>query len=266
MTDNTNTTRTALVYNGAIISDRQEMLSLTDMWKAAGSDPQKAPAQWQRLPQAIEFIDHVADIVGKSHNNLILGLKRKGTYAHWQIALAYAKYLSPEFHMWCNTVVRERMEGQAAAPVLAPDVLEMIRRDEGISRMLAHKVTGMEGKVLGIEAAVQVLMNTVAAIASVVQPPGAGVYVHGVTAGEVWDRFGLPRIKNGSLWLGNKLSEMGCQMEACRTARLGNRTARMYDPDKASACMRNGLLHKAKVHVSERLGQRRLNLIGGGKS
>jgi hypothetical protein len=31
-----------------------------------------------------------------------------GTYAHWQIALAYAKYLSPEFHIWCNEVVRDR--------------------------------------------------------------------------------------------------------------------------------------------------------------
>lgn len=26
--------------------------------------------------------------------------------------MAYAKYLSPEFHMWCNTVVRERMHGR----------------------------------------------------------------------------------------------------------------------------------------------------------
>ena len=32
--------------------------------------------------------------------------------AHWQIGIAYAKYLSPEFHVWCNTVVRDRMEGK----------------------------------------------------------------------------------------------------------------------------------------------------------
>jgi hypothetical protein len=30
------------------------------------------------------------------------------TRAHWQIGLAYAKSLSPKFHLWCNTVVRER--------------------------------------------------------------------------------------------------------------------------------------------------------------
>jgi hypothetical protein len=39
--------------------------------------------------------------------------KGGGTFAHWQIGLAYAKYLSPEFHMWCNEVVRERMEARS---------------------------------------------------------------------------------------------------------------------------------------------------------
>lgn len=105
-----------LAYNGELIHDRGDMLSLTDMWRAAGSDSVKAPAQWQRLSQAIEFIEHVGLIVGNSHNNLVKTGKRGGTFAHWQIALAYAKYLSPEFHVWCNTVVRERMEGKVVKP------------------------------------------------------------------------------------------------------------------------------------------------------
>ncbi|MBL6082791.1 KilA-N domain-containing protein, partial [Belnapia sp. T18] len=33
-----------------------------------------------------------------------------GTWAHWQLALAYARYLSPQFHLWCNVVVRSAME------------------------------------------------------------------------------------------------------------------------------------------------------------
>ena len=28
------------------------------------------------------------------------------TWAHWQLALAYARYLSPAFHAWCNSVIR----------------------------------------------------------------------------------------------------------------------------------------------------------------
>ena len=39
-----------------------------------------------------------------------------GTWAHWQLALPYARYLSPAFHLWCNTVVRAAMERPAACP------------------------------------------------------------------------------------------------------------------------------------------------------
>ena len=30
-----------------------------------------------------------------------------GTWAHWQLGLAYTKYLSPEFHIWCNEAIKE---------------------------------------------------------------------------------------------------------------------------------------------------------------
>lgn len=33
-----------------------------------------------------------------------------GTYAHWQIAMAYSKYLSPELHHIVNAVFRERVQ------------------------------------------------------------------------------------------------------------------------------------------------------------
>ncbi|MEC5289377.1 MULTISPECIES: KilA-N domain-containing protein [unclassified Aurantimonas] len=104
-----------LIYNGEIIHAKAETLSLTDMWKAAGSPANRDPGQWQRLSQAAEFIEHVSVIMGIPHDNLVTAKKRGGTWANWQIGLAYAKYLSPEFHMWCNTVVRAVMEGRAAA-------------------------------------------------------------------------------------------------------------------------------------------------------
>lgn len=129
-----------LAFNGNAIRDRGDMLSLTDMWKAGGSDPAKAPAQWQRLAQAEEFIEHVGLIVGNSHNNLIETGKRRGTFAHWQIALAYAKYLSPEFHMWCNTVVRERMEGKppAASTAITEMSADMRKVLGGIVKSVVH--------------------------------------------------------------------------------------------------------------------------------
>lgn len=50
--------------------------------------------------------------------------------------------------MWCNTVVREHMEGSRRTEVaLTGDNAELLRRIDGISRMLAHKVTNIERMV-----------------------------------------------------------------------------------------------------------------------
>ncbi|MFG1462253.1 KilA-N domain-containing protein [Xanthobacter sp. DSM 24535] len=144
--------RSPLSFNGVEIHDRNEMLSLTDMWKASGGASSKAPAQWQRLPASVEFIEHLEVIVGKSHNNLFSSRKRGGTFAHWQIGLAYAKYLSPEFHVWCNTVVRDHMEGRATGAVLTAGTADEISRALGIMKSTIHKVTEMERAVKRLEA------------------------------------------------------------------------------------------------------------------
>lgn len=81
------------VYNGEVIRDRDEMLSLTDMWKAAGAPDGRAPADWSALTTTREFVE----VVSATHNAGFPGIiakkgKNGGTWAHWQIALAYAKY------------------------------------------------------------------------------------------------------------------------------------------------------------------------------
>lgn len=119
-----------LVYEGQTIGDREEALSLTDMWKAAGSPANQDPAQWLRSAQGEAFIDAVSVNMGISHNDLVQavrGGKRPGTWAHWQIAFAYAKYLSPDFHMWCNQVVRSHMEARHTTPATAFADLKAVR-------------------------------------------------------------------------------------------------------------------------------------------
>lgn len=118
----------SLQYQGQIINERDEMLSLTDMWRAAGGDDSKRPVDWLRLSTTQEFAGHISAVVGKSHDELIQTLRgnEAGTWAHWQIGLAYAKYLSHEFHSWCNDIVRAHMEGrrvpmQATAAVITMD-------------------------------------------------------------------------------------------------------------------------------------------------
>lgn len=110
---------TSLVYQGVPIRDRNEMLCLTDMWRATGSDPSKRPVIWRGLPGKGEFIEHIAlSLKVKEFDLFEIERGRKGvTWAQWQIAFAYAHYLSPEFYAWCNEAARDRMEGKAG-PIL----------------------------------------------------------------------------------------------------------------------------------------------------
>ncbi|MEP9376175.1 KilA-N domain-containing protein [Aquabacter sp. CN5-332] len=134
-----------LAFNGAPIQIDAEALCLTDMWRAAGSDMSKRPVEWLRSKAARDFIEHLEIMVGNSHLLQVEAGRGGATFAHWQIGVAYAKYLSPDFHIWCNTIVRAHMDGRAAAPSgLAPDQSELIRRIDGIARMLSHKVTNIE--------------------------------------------------------------------------------------------------------------------------
>lgn len=83
----------------------------------------------------------------------------------------------------------------------------------------------------------------------------------GVTARQIWEQFGLPALKCGTLWLGNRLKKMGAAMEFGLRADIGGKPVRLFDPDKARHCMENGLLSTAKTYVAERRGQGRLKLV-----
>lgn len=136
-----------LAFRGAVIRDRNEHLCLTDMWKAAGRPENKAVADWRKLPGCERFVEHIAAAynVGLSHVFDTERGRSGGTWSHWQIALAYAQYLSPEFHAWCNEVVRAHMEGRHAEPP----------RDAGIA---------------SLEAALKALAERVSALALMADP------------------------------------------------------------------------------------------------
>ncbi|MFD2248953.1 hypothetical protein FHS82_001070 [Pseudochelatococcus lubricantis] len=255
----------ALVYNGEVINARDEMLSLTDMWKAAGGDKAKQPANWLASAEAQRFIQFLDDVLNPRNSGIELvkavrGGKSPGTWAHWQIGLAYAKYLSPEFHAKCNVIVRERMEGKSISVAsLPPEVLEMIRRDDGISRMLAHKVTG-------IERTVEALTSVIAAIAQVVQPSTPVLIRQGRTAGQILKSAGYPPMRGLAPWFGGLLTKVGCRVPDNARAEIGTARARLFDPDKAEAYLENGGRVAVDAKIAERRGQMSLHLVRGGRT
>src|SRR5919107_373635 len=134
-------TTSTLSYRGRPIRLRGAMLNLTDMWRAAGCPQHPRPAKWLAFEETARFRAHAQahwtetegqeseeeqpadnvppeDIIGLDPDGLVAALRgrRGGTWAHWQLALSYARYLSPGFHLWCNTVVRAAMARHAGPP------------------------------------------------------------------------------------------------------------------------------------------------------
>ena len=120
----------ALTYEGTDIRKRGQMLNLTDMWRAAGAPGSRRPSLWLALAETAQFRSYLrtrpacgapaaaclnvgqGDISRPQADGLVAAGRGKGgaTWAHWQLALAYAQYLSPPCHHWCNEVVRAVME------------------------------------------------------------------------------------------------------------------------------------------------------------
>lgn len=133
----------SLIYNDHPINERGEMLSLTDMWRAAEGTDSQRPYEWLRTDVAEMFVDHISTVTGLARNELIQTLRgnEAGTWAHWQIGMAYAKYLSPEFHAWCNQKVRDHMEGRNVPVQTIPAVISVT--DEMFREMMLPMTQGI---------------------------------------------------------------------------------------------------------------------------
>ena len=59
---------TRLIYNGHVIHDRDEMLSLTDMWRAQGSDKSRQPSEWIDSADGKRFCETAAEILNPLKN------------------------------------------------------------------------------------------------------------------------------------------------------------------------------------------------------
>lgn len=135
-----------LYFKSQSIREDGEFLCLTDMWRAAGAVDSKQPAEWLRSAGAQTFIEALPGILGISQDDIlrtVRGGTSPGTWAHWQVGMAYAKYLSPEFHAWCNEVVRAVMQGRAT--VQHQDVAALIR--EAFAQLVPALMQSVDQKI-----------------------------------------------------------------------------------------------------------------------
>lgn len=106
-------------YNGNPITfqvGEATMVNATEMAKPFG----KRPVDWLRLLNTQEFIKKLAE-VRKSHNGFVVTVKggndrtAQGTWLHEDVALEFARWLSPQFAIWCNDRIKEILKYGIAA-------------------------------------------------------------------------------------------------------------------------------------------------------
>lgn len=124
----------AISFNGQTVHIAEE-INLTEMWKASGKSQANKPYNWI-TKEGSEFI---ANQHGKDTGGVLLRSVRGrtgGTFAHWQIGMEYARYLSPELAAVCNQIVKDFVE---AKPELAQSIVARTSQT-GIAKIAATAI------------------------------------------------------------------------------------------------------------------------------
>ena len=274
-----------LVFNGVTIHDRDEMLSLTDMWRAQGGDKSRQPSEWldsadgkRFCETAVEFLNPLKNIKpgdsGFEENQLVItkrGGKAPGTWAHWQIALAYAKYLSPEFHMQCNVVIRSYMEGRPARSPMQQALAnhgaslpavsaEQITRMFGMMRQMSHRSAEMSREIAVLKdqsREVAALKEQINAVAEVVTPSVPGAYVPGKRLVTILEEAGITDRPRGLInFLGKELAKAGIHHTGKDYMKV-----RLYPQEAVSEWLRKSGDKTLHRYIAEKRGQNALCLF-----
>lgn len=114
-------------YNGNPITfevaNGGAMVNATEMAKSFN----RQPYEFLRLPSTERFIE-AYEATGKSRrSDIIKQINGVGTWMHEDVALEFARWLSPEFAIWCNDRIKELLKHGATAlrpeDLLNPDFI-----------------------------------------------------------------------------------------------------------------------------------------------
>ena len=96
---------TNLIFNNNSIRTNGNLVCLTDMAKPFS----KLVTGWTRLDSTQAYLEALSADMQISIT-LLIETSDAGTFAHPEVAIAFAQWLSPEFHVWCIRHLRTLME------------------------------------------------------------------------------------------------------------------------------------------------------------
>ena len=134
----------------ALKRDDAGRLSLTDLWKAAGSDAQQAPAKWQETEAARAFIKAAGRILNIAKNDIIAASRGRngGTYGHLQVALEYAQYLSADLAVAVNATFIERAEEERNPDKALDRTVAIYERRGFTPEKIAERLSGKAARLI----------------------------------------------------------------------------------------------------------------------
>jgi len=138
-------TRLELTYKGQKIHVKDDLICLTDFWEAVDRPKNKSAPQWLNHPQTVNLILRLQEKMGKS-NILIENHEGIGTFGHWHVALAYAKYLSTDLEMHINEIYMRYKSGDVT---LADQIAD--RASPEAQAWLLKRIYSKVKALLGIE-------------------------------------------------------------------------------------------------------------------
>ena len=96
------------------IRDEEGLVNLTDLWRRFGAIPNRDPREWSRK-EGRKFIAAFGNKLNAPRSHIYRGQRGRGgaSHAHWQVAMTYLQYLSPEAQMVVNRIVMDRLEEEA---------------------------------------------------------------------------------------------------------------------------------------------------------
>jgi hypothetical protein len=120
-----------------------KMWNLNAMHQAAGSERSKEPSRWLTQVQTQEFLKALTEEETTLDNGSISVLietregRSGGTWAHWQIAAAYAHYLNPRFYIQWNRWAMAYSQSQQQTSVSASQLATIITRIDTLEAEVA---------------------------------------------------------------------------------------------------------------------------------
>lgn len=131
-----------------IVTDHEGRFNLNALHKASGGLKKNGPSYWLALDSTKELIKELSKNNSTEISVESKGGRNGGTFAHELLAVSYASWISPAFHLQVNQVFIDYRQGKLKPVAIDPmDVLNDPASMRSLLLNYSEKVVGLEDQI-----------------------------------------------------------------------------------------------------------------------